>query len=165
MNPQQQRENFFRFIDALPQAVVDSLSQKNLDIIAVLHEVCVARGLVLYEIGNICEGVRCVLAGEDSASNFVAFIQKDERIEEDNRPKIPALAYEIQQKIFDPVLPILKQAGFKVKEGKVPAPLGNTEYRIPNIEKYQTQNPEIAKQTTPGLVESATPVGKWDSVS
>ncbi|HBV01331.1 MAG TPA: hypothetical protein DEF00_02990 [Candidatus Taylorbacteria bacterium] len=145
MNPQQQRENFFRFIDALPQAVVDSLSQKNLDIIAVLHEVCVAREFVLYEMGNICEGVVRVLAGKDSPSNLLAFIQQDQNIEEDNRAKIPALAYEIQQKIFDPVLPILKQAGFPIKEGKVAEPASSFQVQGSSQTKLEARSHLPAK--------------------
>src|SRR3989344_7481480 len=159
MNPQQQRENFFRFIDALPQAVVDSLSQKNLDIIAVLHEVCVAREFVLYEMGNICEGVVRVLAGKDSPSNLLAFIQQDQNIEEDNRAKIPALAYEIQQKIFDPVLPILKQAGLPIKEGRVAAPVPKAQ------EKFEVASSKFEGETPPAVSEYGTPFGKGETTS
>lgn len=111
------------FCDSLPFAVVDALGAKDLDIQLTLSGIYTSHEFVLYETGNICEGVLKVLTGEDSPSNLVAFIEKDEHIEEDNRPKIAELAYEIQTKIFDQVLPILKQAGFPIKEGRVAEPV------------------------------------------
>src|SRR3989338_11255799 len=118
----EQRENLLRFIDALPRAAANQLSEKNLDIIIALDEIGETHEFVLYEMDGVFEIVRRVLAGEDSPTNLIAFIQKDEHIEEDNRPKIPALAYDIQTKVFDTALPVLKQAGFPIKGGRVPPP-------------------------------------------
>ena len=122
MDSKTQQENLMLFCEALPFETVTALGAKNIDIFIGVSEIGARNGLVLYETGNICEGVLKVLKGEESPSNFVAFIEKDERIEEDNRPKIKALAYEIQTKIFDIVLPILRQAGMTVKEGRVAEP-------------------------------------------
>ena len=122
MNPSDSRANLSLFLASLPDAVFGSLVGKNIEIQILPLDIATAHEFVLYETGNICEGVLKILTGEDSPSNLVAFIEKDERIEEDNRSKIPELAYEIQTKIFDPVLPILKQAGFPIKEGRVPQP-------------------------------------------
>lgn len=123
MNPQAQREKLMRFLAKLPVEALNPLSEKQIDLFLSVHEIGAAQGLVLGEMGGICEGVRRVLSGEDSPSNLAAFISQDKNIEEDNRPKIPAIAQEIQRQIFDPVLPILKQAGLPVKEGRVaPAP-------------------------------------------
>jgi len=159
------------FLASLPEGVFRALENAGVEINILPLDISAEHGFVLYETGNICEGVLRVLRGEDSPSNLLAFIEKDERIEEDNRPKIATLAYEIQTKLFDPVLPILKQAGFPIKEGRVaqppkkaevlspkleegiqspyapvPSPLqGNIESRIPNTEKYQTKNTEIEK--------------------
>ncbi len=159
MDIQEQLETLSAFIRVLPLNAQDELSRKELDIVYGVESIASKHDFVMRETGNICEGVKRVLAGEDSASNFLAFIQKDPHIEEDNRPKLPALAYEIQQKVFDPVLPILKQAGFPIKEGRVPAPppqttptsstvttaARNIEYQIPNIEKARIPNTEQEK--------------------
>src|SRR3989344_6326506 len=132
MDPITAREKLNLFFDTLPDSVFFPLRDKGLDPSLLTTDIASAYEFVIRETGNICEGVFRVLKGEDSPSNFVGFIQKDEKIEEDNRQKIPALAYEIQQKLFEPVLPILKQAGFPIKEGKVAMPIINSQFPIPN---------------------------------
>ena len=141
MEPRIQQEKLMLFCDSLPFAVVDALGAKDLDILLTLSGIYTAHEFVLYETGNICEGVLKVLKGEDSPSNLVAFIEKDEHIEEDNRPKIPEIAYEIQTKIFDPVLPILKQAGFPIKEGRVAKPLMKYEVGSSKVEGQGVVSP------------------------
>ncbi len=135
METQTQQEKLMLFCDSLPFTVVDALGAKDLDIQLTLSSIYTPKEFVLYETGNICEGVLKVLKGEDSPSNLVAFIEKDERIEEDNRPKIAEIAYEIQTKLFDLVLPILKQAGMPVKEGRVQEPPKKPEVLSPKLEE------------------------------
>ncbi len=150
MDPQDARQQLNIFVDTLPDSVFIPLRDKGIDPGLLTTDITSAYELVIRETGNIVEGVRRVLSGVDSPSNLVAFIQKDERIEEDNRSKIPALAYEIQTKIFDPVLPILKGAGFPIKEGRV-APSGKSEIRNPKSEGEGIVSPNT---TTP----QATPI-------
>ncbi len=124
MNPQDAREQLSLFPGTLPDKVFSALLDKGVEELYIIPtDIAAKQGLVIYETGGICEGVLKVLKGEESPSNFLAFIQRDERIEEDNREKLPELAYEIQTKLFDPVLPILKAGGFPIKEGRVPAPI------------------------------------------
>ena len=120
MNTDDSRASLSLFLASLPDSAFFALRDKNIELQILPLDIASSYGFVLYETGALCEGVLRVLKGEDSASNLVAFIQKDPNIEEDNRQNIPALAYELQTRLFDPVLPILKSAGFPIKEGKVP---------------------------------------------
>ncbi len=110
------------FMLGLPLGIVNALADKNADIVLATHGIGSHNGLVLREMGVVCEGVKRVLAGEDSAANLVSFIEKDQNIEDDNRPNIPQIAYEIQTNIFDVVFPLFKQAGLPLKEGRVAEP-------------------------------------------
>ncbi len=117
-----QKDAFLEFLFALPSEVEEALASGGIDSIMRIHDIGGANGLILNEVWYLYEGVRQVFEGERSPEDLVDFISEDERIEEDNRPKIADIAYEIQTKVFDPVLPILKQAGFPIKEGRVPTP-------------------------------------------
>ena len=129
MNPSDSRAKLANFLESLPDKVFSFLLDKKLEIDILPIDIAEGYGLTLGEVGNVCEGVKRVLAGEDSAANLVAFIQKDQNIEEDNREKIPQIAYEIQTKIFDVVFPIFKEAGLPLKEGRVPQP-SSTQYAV-----------------------------------
>ncbi|KKW10976.1 MAG: hypothetical protein UY50_C0023G0022 [Parcubacteria group bacterium GW2011_GWA2_49_9] len=124
MNPQDARERLSLFLESLPEKVFSALLDKGVAEIHILPTTIAAeQGFVFAETGALCEGVLRVLKGEASPDTLVAFIQQDKNIEEDNVPKIPTIAYELQTKLFDPVLPILKQAGYPIKEGRVPEPI------------------------------------------
>src|SRR3989344_2176077 len=155
MDPQDARIQLNIFIDNLPDSVFIPLRDKNIDPSLVTTDITSAYEFVIRETGHIVEGVRRVLAGEDSPNNFVAFIKKDEHIEEDNRQKIPVLAYEIQTKVFDPVLPILKQAGFTIKEGRVPEP-------PKSVVKDEVRSVNYGRETPPASEDGGAPFAKGD---
>ena len=155
MDPQDARIQLNIFIDNLPDSVFIPLRDRNIDPSLVTTDITSAYEFVIRETGHIVEGVRRVLAGEDSPNNFVAFIQKDEHIEEDNRQKIPVLAYEIQTKVFDPVLPILKQAGFTIKEGRVPEP-------PKSVVKDEVRSVNYGRETPPASEDGGAPFAKGD---
>ncbi len=123
MDTRDLQNKLLEFTATLPDGVRQSFkSRGDFDVVLALGEIGEKYELLINEIHWLYETVRRVLAGEDSSAGMVAFISQDERIEEDNRAKIPAIAQEIQTKIFDVVLPILKQAGMPVREVRVPQP-------------------------------------------
>ena len=132
MDPVTSRENLNLFVNNLPDDAFFAIRDKDVDPSLLTTAIASEHEFAIRETGNICEGVLRILKGEDSPSNLVSFIQKDPNIEEDNRPQIPELAYEIQERVFDPVLPILKQAGFPIKEGRVPQPPPAPLVTVPN---------------------------------
>ncbi len=134
MDITKQKDALLEFLFNLPLRVERTLSERAIDIIMRIHDIGGANGLIVKEIWWLYEGVRQVLAGEESPSELVAFMERDDRIEEDNRPKVASIAYEIQTKIFDAVLPILKEAGFTVKEGRVAKVITNSQLPITNGE-------------------------------
>ncbi|MDO8619873.1 MAG: hypothetical protein Q7R64_00820 [bacterium] len=176
MNIHETREQLALWTANLPDSVQSKLLDIKLDIPVMLGSICDTQEFVIYETGGIYEGVWKIFTGEDSPSNFVAFIEKDERIEEDNRPKIATLAYEIQTKLFDPVLPILKQAGLPVKEGRVAQPpkqklevlSSKLEEGVPSPYAQETQIQDsrfkIQENKIPPASESGLPLGKGESV-
>src|SRR3989344_741766 len=143
MDPKDARQKLNIFVDTLPDSAFIPLRDKDINPSLLTTDIASSYEFVIRETGHICEGVRRVLAGEDSASNFVAFIQQDPNIEEDNRPKLPELAFEIQQKIFDPVLPILRHAGLPIKEGRVAGPVPTEQ------EKIEAGKDKIQGEATP----------------
>ena len=159
MDPKDARQKLNIFVDTLPDSAFIPLRDKDINPSLLTTDIASSYEFVIRETGHICEGVRRVLAGEDSASNFVAFIQQDPNIEEDNRPKLPELAFEIQQKIFDPVLPILRHAGLPIKEGRVAAPVPKAQ------EKFEVANSKFEGETTPAVSEYGTPFGKGETTS
>ena len=122
MEPQLAREKLNLFIDNLPDEAFIPLRDKSADPSLLTSDIASAREFMIRETGAIFEGVLRVVTGADSPSAFLAFIQKDSRIDEVNLPKLPELAYEIQTKVFDLALPILKKAGYPIKEGRVAEP-------------------------------------------
>ena len=143
MNPKDAREKLSLFPGTLPDKVFSALLDKGVaELYIIPTAIAAEHGLVIYETGAICEGVLKVLTGQESPNNFLAFIQKDVQIEEDNLEKLPELAYEIQTKLFDPVLPIFKSMGLSVKEGRVPPPPVKQE---PAVEPRETGSARITQ--------------------
>src|SRR3989338_333774 len=114
MDPTQQKQDLLVFTALLPEPVQIALTDKNIDILVDVSDAGNQNGFTVGEMGNIYEGVRKVLSGEDTPQNFLASVQNDPRIESDNRSKVPRVVELIRQKIFVPVLPIMKEAGYKV---------------------------------------------------
>jgi|GEM_PF-1272624 len=131
MDPEEARLKLNLFVDNLPDEAFIPLRDKEADPSLLTGELASAREFMIRETGALFEGVLRVVTGVDSPSAFLAFVQKDPNIDEMSRPKLPELAYDIQTKVFDVVLPILKQAGLPVKEGRVPQPVPTTDDRRP----------------------------------
>lgn len=122
MTPQEQQERLRDFVNSFPTEVHNELGRKDLDIVVTVLRICGEREWVLYETGGVCDGVRRILAGEISPAELAGIISRDANIEEDNRVEIPELAMDIQTRVFDIALPILKAAGYPTKEGRVQTP-------------------------------------------
>jgi hypothetical protein len=122
MGPKAQQDALTTFVNSLSSEIHEALDAKGLDIVIEVMNICSAREWVLYETGGVCEGVRMILRGRAAPTALPELISKDSRIEEEHRAHIPEVAYDIQTKVFDSALPILKHAGFPIKEGRVPAP-------------------------------------------
>ncbi len=135
MDTLQAKEKLIVLLDTLPDEVQSKFLDVKADVLLQVADIGNRNDLVLYEMERIYEGILKILKGEETPSNLLSFITGDPKIEEDNRPKIPELAYEIQTKIFDPVLPILKEAGMQVKEGRVAKPITNSQLPISNEEQ------------------------------
>ncbi|MEK7207977.1 MAG: hypothetical protein AAB699_00335 [Patescibacteria group bacterium] len=139
MDTREQQRKLLEFAAALPDSVRQAFRARgDFDIVLALSEMGDKYGLLIDEMHWLYEGTRRVLAGEDSASNLVSFLEKNVDFEEESRPKIPQIAAEIQRQIFDPVLPMLKAAGMSVKEGKVAipvAPISKSQFPISNEER------------------------------
>jgi len=122
MTPQELQDRLTDFVNSLPPEVHNELGKKDLDIVITVLRICGEREWVLYETGGVCDGVRQVLGGEISPAELASVIAKDANIEEDNRVEMPEIAYDMQTRVFDIALPILKAAGYPQKEGRVPNP-------------------------------------------
>ncbi len=122
MNFAEQKNALIEFLFDLQKQVKADVATRDIDVVMRLHDIGGANGLILSEVWCLYEGVRRVLAGEDAPTNLSAFLTENGEWEEESLGKIPSIAYAIQQKIFDPLFPILKAAGFQLKDGKVPPP-------------------------------------------
>src|SRR3989338_2494582 len=164
MEPQTQQENLMLFCNALSPEIHNALGKKEIDIFLMVNQICSSNGLVLYETGNICEGVERVLSGKDSAAKLISFIQSDGRLEDDNRSKVGVIAITIQTKIFDEVLPILKEAGMPIQEGRVTAPPTLSPFQGGRAEQGSVPSPYTApsrafQSTRPGVASYAPTTG------
>lgn len=115
MDPDTAKHNLCQLMETLPDDLFYRLVDQGIHFTTTPSDITCKYGFVGYETGNIYIGIWRVLSGTDSPDDFLAFVQKDDRIEDDNRHKIPAIARETRSKLFDPVLPILKAAGRPVK--------------------------------------------------
>ena len=122
MTPQEQQDRLMDTVNSFPTEVHNEIGRKDVDIVVAVLRICGEREWVLYETGGVCDGVRQVLEGELSPAELAGVIAKDAHIEEDNRVEIPEVAYDIQTRVFDVALPILKALGYSLKEGRVPTP-------------------------------------------
>ncbi|MDO8594651.1 MAG: hypothetical protein Q7R93_04025 [bacterium] len=157
MDKKDPRTELILFQESLQSVVFDALSDKKIDLSMLTAEIVAGYEFVRYETEAIFEGVLRVLKGEDSASNLVAFIEKDQNIEEDNRPKIGSLAYELQTRLFDTALPLLKQAGFPIKEGRVTKPIVNSQVSRQTLSE-QSSVGQASINGQPGVVSPYAPV-------
>lgn len=167
MDSQTKQNELMHYCNALPPDVVTALGDKNLGIFIEVNNIAASHGLALYETAHICAGVQQILEGKESAKDLVEFISKDESIEDDNREKIPDIAYELQTKVFDVAFPVWKQFKMHIKEGKVPQPpakpIPSATTPEPQLETPQVQSTPLDKTMGTPISEPA-PAGQTASL-
>src|SRR3989338_8161869 len=112
MEPEQRKLGLIIFTELLPEKVKIALLDKNIDILIVINEIGNMHGLVMGEVWWMYEGVRRIFSGEDTPQNLRSFLEP--KLDADNRMKAGAIIEDLRWKLFIHVMPLLKEAGFKV---------------------------------------------------